>query len=183
MVPPRQNVSETDNNPNDMKDTYTVKGKTGQSRKDGKKTGGQMFNLTIPGEAALELLTGIMDQSPGKLAQAMFAYGLNADAQAAVGYGIPGALPWEDGKSAPEHKWTEADTADYLAALKAYDELERENAGGPNTVELRGFCRAMQLAGMDQDKVRAMALTAKIKHADNDEVFVKVWERAKELSA
>lgn len=117
-----------------MKDTYTIKGKSGQERKDGKKTGGKAYHLAIPAEEALRLVTLVMDSSDGKLAQMLFAYGLTSDAQEEVGYEIPGALPWTEGIEVPVKEWTSQDTDKYAEALVTYANLPRE---GGVSVEAR----------------------------------------------
>lgn len=105
---------------------YTLKGKTGQERKDGKKTGGKMFCLEVPKAEAEKIFAKVLELNPGKLAQFMFAYGLTAEAQEAVGYEIPGAVEWKEGGEVKAVEWTEKDTEDYCDALVAYVNMPRE---------------------------------------------------------
>ncbi len=105
---------------------YTFKGKTGQERKDGKKQGGQVYNLMVPEEEAMKIVKAVLGQTPGKLAQMMFSYGLTSDAQEAVGYTIPGAVGFKDGWFPEVKEWTAEDTADYILALETYAAMPRE---------------------------------------------------------
>lgn len=159
--------------------TIEIKGKSGQV-KDGKKlTGGIAYNLKVPGEEVQRLTEGLLDLLPAKLGAMLFSYGLTAKAQEATGYSIPGAV--KGGDTAPVHEWTAEDTDVYLSAVRSYDELENNRAGGINTVELRGFFRAMSLAGFDYDASLAKAQEAKIKHSDDPETAARVWAKAQEL--
>jgi hypothetical protein len=119
---------------NTFKKAFIIKGKSGQERIGGKKEGGVVINLNVPPQEAETLLFGIYSRLPNKLKDAMFSYGLNAEAQEAVGYEIPSATPWIDSKTtAIQHDWTAENTADYFAAVDAYEALERERGGGGKT--------------------------------------------------
>lgn len=106
-----------------------LKGKTGQTREDGKKTGGMAFNLDVPQSEVEKIVKGILEQSPNKLAQMMFAYGLTSNAQNEVGYTIPGSAEWKEDGEVPLHPWTAQDTEDYLLALKTYNDLPTQRGG------------------------------------------------------
>lgn len=166
-----------------MKAKYIVKGKSGQERANGAKSGGEMFHIQLEHEHVQRIVEGVLETGMGedgrcsKLAQLMFAYGMTAAAREKVGYAIPGAVTWEDKKEAPLHVWTDGDTEDFLTALQDFEDLESSRAGGPNTVELRGFYRALHMAKMEKDVVMGMAVAQKIKHADNEELAQKVWEK------
>ena len=122
-----------------------IKGKNGQERKDGKKTGGVMFNLNITEEEIKnlffgfvrpkadgtgdEFVKGIFTENPGKVAQAMFAYGMTSQVQEEIGYTIPGAEAWKEEGEAKEHQWTAQDTEEYLEALATYNALPTQRTG------------------------------------------------------
>lgn len=112
----------------------TLKGKSGQVRENGKKTGGVMFNLAIPGVEVEKIVQRIF-QDPGKLAQAMFAYGMTSEVQKELGYEIPGSQPWEEGKEVGVYSWSEEDTKDFIEALDTWDAMPR--SGGGLSVEAR----------------------------------------------
>lgn len=156
---------------------FQVSGKSGQER-DGKKLkGGVMYNLEIPGEEAAELISAVLKLNPGKLTQLLFAYGLTATAQDKVGYQIPGAELWEDGKKATLKKWGSEDTEDFVTALRAYDSLESDRAGEVNTVELRGFFRAMFGIGQSFEQAWGLAKAQKVRNSEDEGLARKVWEK------